>query len=73
MARVHPEMTWITIEEARQAWGLSTRSGFKHAREHGKVRMRKSGKVWLAYVPDLVQWFGEPRKPIWWNKKRERY
>lgn len=70
--KIDPEVTWITIEEARRAWQFKTRSGFHWARTRGRVRARKSAGTWLMNVRDLVAWFGQPREPIKWDKKQDQ-
>lgn len=61
---IDPRIVWTTLTEALQAWGIASRSTIVWAYWHDNVMMRKSGAIWLVYVPDMVKHFGNPKQSL---------
>lgn len=61
---IDPRIQWVTLTEALIVWHIASKNTIIWAYWTDCVMMRKSGKVWLVYVPDMIAHFGNPREPL---------
>lgn len=56
-------LTVVSTREASRMWGFTQKHLIKSA-DMGVIVGRKSGGIWLLYVPSLIEKWGKPSNPL---------